>query len=82
MVKEALFQAYDEEKDVETSHISAAIEKTFPLSRTMHETIGKMRKWANSRAVSASIEVPEELESKDENIPKLKQESYNNPFIS
>lgn len=81
VVKEALFQAYDEEKEIDDSHIFAAISKTFPLSRTMHETIEKMRKWANSRAVSASSDEPESLEDKDKDVPKLKQETYSNPFI-
>jgi len=82
VIKEALFQAYDKEREVTDEDILGAIKKTFPLSRTMHETIEKMRKWAKSRAVFASSEKPEELnvaESKD--IPKLKQETYNNPFI-
>jgi len=81
VVKEALFQAYDEEKEITDEHISAAIDKTFPLSRTMHETIEKMRKWAKSRAVSASTDEPESLDDKDKDVPKLKQESYSNPFI-
>lgn len=81
VVKEALFQAYDEEKEVTNEHILEAIGKTFPLSRTMHETIDKMRKWAKSRAVSASVDEPEILDDKDKDVPKLKQESYNNPFI-
>lgn len=81
VIKEALFQAYDEEKEVTDNHILEAIGKTFPLSRTMHETIDKMRKWAKSRAVSASTNEPETLEDKDKDVPKLKQESYNNPFI-
>ena len=80
-VKEALFQAYDDEKEVTTEHISSAIKKTYPLSSTMHETIGKMRKWAKSRAVAASEEKPEELENQNKDVPKLKQETYNNPFI-
>ncbi|MBP5369881.1 MAG: AAA family ATPase [Bacteroidales bacterium] len=81
VVKEALFQAYDEEKVIEDSHISTAIEKTYPLSHTMHETIVKMRQWAKSRAVSASKDEPEKLEDKGKDVPKLRQESYNNPFI-
>ncbi|MCZ2355113.1 MAG: AAA family ATPase [Bacteroidia bacterium] len=81
VIKEALFQAYDEEKEVTNEHILEAIGKTFPLSRTMHETISKMRLWAKSRAVSASTSEPETLEDKDKDTPKLKQESYNNPFI-
>lgn len=81
VIKEALFQAYDEEKEVTNEHILDAIGKTFPLSRTMHETISKMRLWSKSRAVAASIDEPETLEDKDKDVPKLKQESYNNPFI-
>lgn len=81
VVKEALFQAYDKEREVNDDDISEAINKTFPLSRTMHETIEKMRKWAKSRAVSASTDEPEELDKeKSKDIPKLPQE-YINPFI-
>ena len=81
VVKEALFQAYAEGKEVETNHLSAAIDKTYPLSRTMSETIVKMREWAKSRAVSASKNAPEDLKKIEKEVPKLKQESYNNPFI-
>lgn len=83
VVKEALFQAYDKEREIQDSDIEEAIAKTFPLSRTMQETIEKMRKWAKSRAVSASKEEPESFEKEqDKELPKLKQETYNNPFIS
>ena len=84
VVKEALFQAYDEEKYIADEHISAAIEKTYPLSCTMYETITEMRKWAECRAVKASKEDPEDLEDllkKKGIVPKLKQETYNNPFV-
>ncbi len=82
VVKEALFQAYDKEREVNEDDILEAIGKTFPLSRTMHETIEKMRKWAKSRAVSASKDEPEPLDKEqDKELPKLKQETYNNPFI-
>lgn len=80
VVKEALFQAYDEAKEIADEHIFAAIKKTYPLSRTMHETITQMRKWAGSRAVNASKEAPEPLDDKGKDVPKLKQEKYNNPF--
>jgi ATP-dependent 26S proteasome regulatory subunit len=83
VVKEALFQAYDKEREVNDEDILEAIDKTFPLSRTMHETIEKMRKWAKSRAVSASTDEPEKLDKEqDKELPKLKQETYNNPFIN
>jgi SpoVK/Ycf46/Vps4 family AAA+-type ATPase len=81
VIKEALFQAYDKEREVTNEDILEAIGKTFPLSRTMHETIDKMRKWAKSRAVPASNDEPEILGGEGEDVPKLKQESYNNPFI-
>jgi len=82
-VKEAMFQAYDNEEDLTTKDIVDAIEKTYPLAKTMSEVIIDMRKWAKSRAVMASNSDPEKLElKKEDKIPKLKQEQYNNPFIS
>jgi SpoVK/Ycf46/Vps4 family AAA+-type ATPase len=81
-VKEAMFQAYDKAEELNSYHIKEAIEKTFPLAKTMNEVIEDMRKWAESRAVPASDNKPEKLELKhEERIPKLKQEQYNNPFI-
>ncbi len=81
-VKEAMFQAYDNAEDLNTNYILEAIGKTYPLAKTMSEVIDDMRKWAKSRAVMASAGEPEKLEvKKDEKIPKLKQEQYNDPFI-
>ncbi len=82
VIKEALFQAYDEEKEITSEHILKALKRVFPLSKTMTETIEKMRKWAKSRAVAASSEKPEVLSDEGKDIPKLKQESYNNPFLN
>jgi AAA+ superfamily predicted ATPase len=83
IIKEALFQAYDKAREVNNDDIHNAIDKIFPLSRTMHETIEKLRKWAKSRAVPASSEEPEILDKiLDKEIPKLKQETYSNPFIN
>lgn len=82
VIKEALFQAYDEMKEITDEHISKAIKKTYPLSHTMHETITQMRKWAESRAVMASNEKAEDLQKQGKDIPKLKQETYVNPFIT
>lgn len=81
-IKEALFSAFDKEREIKDEDIIEAIKDTFPLSRTMHETIDKMRIWAKSRAVSASAEEPEKIDSENgKDVPKLKQEGYNNPFI-
>ncbi|MGP1444382.1 AAA family ATPase [Treponema sp.] len=81
-IKEALFQAYDTGEELATEHIKDAITKTFPLAKTMQEVIENMRNWAKARAVMASADTPEQLETNgQEKIPKLKQEQYNNPFI-
>jgi len=83
IIKEALFQAYDKAREVSDDDILNAIDKIFPLSRTMYETIEKLRKWAKSRAIPASSEEPEILDKiQDKEIPKLKQETYSNPFIN
>jgi len=72
-IKEALFRAFDEDKEISTEHIIEAMKKTYPLSKTMKEDINKMKNWAKDRAVLAS--------SKKED-KQLKQEDYNNDFIS
>lgn len=81
VINEALFQAYDKEREINDGDIQNAIKKTFPLSKTIYETIDKIRKWAKTHAVSSPREEPEQLEIDNKNIPKLKQETYNNPFI-
>ncbi|MCL1993756.1 MAG: AAA family ATPase [Spirochaetes bacterium] len=81
-VKEALFQAFDQRREVNDGDILEAFSKTFPLARTMFEDINDMRRWAKSRAVPASSQTPETLDEwNDDNTPKLKQESYSNPFV-
>ena len=81
-LKEAMFQAYDRGEEVATADIKDALEKTYPLSKTMSEVIKSMREWAKSRAVFASSEPAENFsDSETIKVPKLKQETYNNPFI-
>lgn len=80
-IKEALFKAFDENKEISTEHIIEAMKKTYPISHTMKENINDMRRWAKARAVLASSNSWQEDEnSKDKPIPQLKQE-VNNPFI-
>lgn len=80
-IKEALFKAFDENKEISTEHIIEAMKKTYPISQTMKENINDMRRWAKARAVLASSNSWQEDEkSKDKPIPQLKQE-VNNPFI-
>jgi hypothetical protein len=82
VVKEALFQAYDAERQLRDEDILGAISKTFPLARTMCEPINDMRRWAKSRAVAASKEAPEGLDEwQNDSTPKLQQEGYANPFV-
>ncbi|WP_028330195.1 AAA family ATPase [Brachyspira alvinipulli] len=79
-IKEALFNAFDEDKEVTTEHIIDAMKRTYPISKTFEDLEG-MRRWARARAVLASSNTwAEDADSKNKPIPKLKQEQYN-PFI-
>ena len=50
----ALFDAYAESRAIQWTDFSRAIRSTVPLSVTQAERIGKIRTWANQRAVAAS----------------------------
>ena len=50
----ALYDAFDENREVELKDIVANIEKSVPLSVTMKEKIDGLRNWAKNRAVLAS----------------------------
>ena len=81
-IKEALFKAFDENKEISTEHIIEAMKKTYPISKTMKEDIDKMRILAKARFVYASSNSLEEDDKyKNKPIPRLKQEDYNNAFI-
>lgn len=84
VVKEALYQAFHDGYDLQTKHVTEAIERTTPLSRTRAEEITQLRAWAKTRAVLASSDTPSELpepEKGQKEAPKLKSE-FSNPFIS
>lgn len=56
-IKEAMFAAYIQNPQhpcLQTKHIIDAIETTVPLSQTMNEQITSLRKWAKTRAKSAT----------------------------
>lgn len=76
-IKEALFMAFSEDKQIEREHIERAIQSTSPLSVTMHETIKKTREWIDGRAVLASSNKPEALKTPTGKKPTLKQERKN-----
>lgn len=81
-VREGLYEAFAEGRELRTEHLAAAIDQTYPLSRTMREEIEDLRRWARVRARAASAEAPEPLApSSGEGAPRLRQESSRNPFV-
>ena len=75
-VNEALFIAYNDNRELSQADIKKALSETWPLSRTMQESITKLRKWAQARTKLASDPNTESIKE-DENIPKLSQERRN-----
>ncbi|MCS6777686.1 MAG: AAA family ATPase [Chloroherpetonaceae bacterium] len=60
-VVEALYDAFDETRDLTTEDILKAARNTFPLSMTMRERIEELREWAATRARPASSEKSEDM---------------------
>lgn len=79
-VREGLFEAFAEGRELRTEHVEKALLATTPLSRTMSEQITELRRWARVRARMASSLDPEELPSSGASTPRLRQESRN-PFV-
>jgi AAA+ superfamily predicted ATPase len=82
-VREGLYDAFAEGRELSSEHIGRALDKTFPLSRTMRDQIDSLRQWAKVRARLAAGEPPEPLpqESAEAAVPRLRQEATRNPFI-
>jgi ATP-dependent 26S proteasome regulatory subunit len=82
-VREGLYDAFAEGRELHSDHIARALDKTFPLSRTMRDQIDNLRQWAKVRARLAAGEQPEPLpdENPDAAAPRLRQEATRNPFI-
>ena len=80
-VREGLYDAFSEGRELATEHVQRALEKTFPLSRTMRDQIEELRRWARVRARLASGEEPEALPEDNAAAPRLRQEMGRNPFI-
>lgn len=53
---DAMFSAFDENKEVSTPYVVHAIGQTVPLAKTMGEQITALRNWAKGRARLASLE--------------------------
>ena len=54
VVVEALYDAFDQGRDITTDDVLRAIRATVPLSMTMREKIAHLREWAQTRARQAS----------------------------
>jgi AAA+ superfamily predicted ATPase len=82
-VREGLYDAFAEGRELQSDHIARALDKTFPLSRTMRDQIDSLRRWAKVRARLAASEPPEALpqENPEAAAPRLRQETTRNPFI-
>ncbi len=82
-VREGLYDAFAENRELRTEHVARALDKTFPLSRTMRDQIEGLRQWAKVRARLANGQDPEPLpqEAADTSAPRLRQEATRNPFI-
>lgn len=82
-MREGLYNAFAESRELTTEHIERAIERTFPLSRTMRDQIDGLRHWAKVRARLASGQPAEPLppDNPGATAPRLRQETTRNPFI-
>ena len=82
-VREGLYDAFAEGRELKSEHIAKALNKTFPLSRTMRDQIDSLRQWVKLRARFAAGDPPEPLaqDSTEAAAPRLRQEACRNPFI-
>lgn len=82
-IREGLYDAFAEGRELHSDHIARTLDKTFPLSRTMRDQIDSLRRWAKVRARLASGEAPEPLpdDTTEASAPRLRQEATRNPFI-
>lgn len=53
-IVEGLYEAFSEDKDIDTETVLEAVNVTVPLSRTMREDIDGLRQWAKDKARFAS----------------------------
>lgn len=59
LLDDAMFNAFDQDRDFTTDDILAAADATTPLARTAKEQIDGIRKWAQERARFASTQINE-----------------------
>ena len=66
-VVSSLFDAFYDHKDLSNEAVLQSVDQTVPLSKTMEEEIGRLRKWADGRArnaTSPAAEAPVEQKRK------------------
>ncbi len=80
-IREGLFQAFAEGRELTTAHIAGALKATYPLSRTLRSQIDSLRQWARVRARLASREEPEPLPEETRGAAPLLRQEQRNPFI-
>ena len=56
VVISALYDSYDEDREVQTADLVSTLRQSVPLSHTMREAIDALRQWAQTRARPASNE--------------------------
>jgi len=54
-INSALYDAFYEQRDINTESILATLAQTVPLAKTMDEQIARLRSWAEGRARNASV---------------------------
>lgn len=62
---EAMFEAFSDDREVETTDILNSIDEAVPLSRLMKDEIAALRTWSKSRARLASIVEEQEKKALD-----------------
>jgi AAA+ superfamily predicted ATPase len=80
-VREGLFQAFAEGRELTTGHIAQALKATYPLSRTLRDQIESLRRWARVRARMAGSEETEPLSEEPREAAPLLRQEVRNPFI-
>jgi len=81
VVISALFEAFSENRTLETDDLFKVIKNTVPLSTTQSEQILAIREWANERAVAATAHdesynyIPEETEETTKKKAKAKKDT-------
>jgi hypothetical protein len=54
-INSALYDAFYEQRDINTESVLVTIAQTVPLAKTMDEQINRLRSWAEGRARNASV---------------------------